>query len=105
MAKLVSGTLVIDTPATAERITSTSTLVDWILLFSAAGETATIVVGDASVVAAAATRKGIVLPECGTDGANTIHPLRLDGPLDLAELWFDTLTAAGTVEYLYRKSP
>lgn len=92
---IIDGTKLVTTAGTRERISATSVGVNWLMLQARPSSGITVVVGGSTVVAAAATRRGVVVPEAGTDGANTIHPLFMPGPLDLNSVWLDILGGNG----------
>lgn len=99
-ARLISDNATVTTAGTRVPLSTYSQPVKWVQLQAKAGSDGAIVVGCALVIADAATRKGVIVPEESADGANVIEPLILEGPLDLANVYLDATTNTQTVNYL-----
>jgi hypothetical protein len=95
---IVKGTLTdgrdtIATAGTAEQVSTTSLVVEWIIIQAELNNTGVIVVGGSTVVAAEATRRGVAL--------NAGDSVPLYG-VDLSEVYVDTTVNGDGYTYLYR---
>ena len=99
MGTIRSGSKIITTAGTPERITATWTRVQWAIFQAGSGNTGDAVVGDANIAAADASagdRVGAYVAK----GDATAH-VRLDGPFNLQDVYADVANSGDAVHFAY----
>ena len=86
------GRKVIATAGTPEKLLPSSTLCNWVIIVALEGNTGTVVLGGASVIADAATRRGIPL-----NASDSV----LLSIMDLSTLYLDVTSDGDGVSFLY----
>jgi len=87
------GRKTVTAAGTAEALSSTSLLVDWIIIVAETDNTGVMAVGAPTVVATVLTRRGVPL--------NAGDVVTLSG-IDLKEIYLDTTVSGDGVTYFYR---
>ena len=106
MGTLVDGTIDTVDIGGQYKLATAGTCAAWIRIQVKAGSTGAIVVGELDTVKETASgRRGVVLAEVGTDGANGVREVLIEGPLDIGRLAIASTAAAETVHFLYMTYP
>ena len=89
---IVDGRKTVDAAGTAEALSASSLVADFIIITAETNNTGVITVGASTVVATIATRRGVPL-----NAGDTISL----GGVDLADVYLDTTVSGDGVTYLY----
>lgn len=93
------GNKAITAAATRERLAATDTTAAWLMIQGNAGNVGEVVVGGATVVAAEATRRGILLHPVAT--SVEMAPVFIPGPINLYDVWVDCTENGDKCHYVY----
>lgn len=96
---LTDGIKVVALAATPEALSATSQGAKWLLIAAHEDNTGVCWLGASTVVGAAdGTQRGFLVPEVIGD---TLQPLMVQGPLDLADVYIDVATNGDSVYFAY----
>lgn len=100
MATLVDGTKAVAATGTAEKLTTATGAIDWIIIGAHDDNTGQMLVGTSTVVGAGgATARGARIP---IPAATLNEVITLRGPLSLADLYADCEVNGDGVSFLYK---
>jgi len=94
--QLRDGLKAVAAAGTAERLTATDIEAEWLRIQANSGNTGDMVVGDSTVVAAAGTRRGLLLSKSTT----VLGPF-IPGPINLYDIWIDSLNNGDECNFIY----
>jgi hypothetical protein len=102
-----SGRKTVSAAGTAERLVASSTIAEWVHIQAlvnntGAGTSKEVVIGGSDVVAAVATREGLLVAPGG--GFQEEIGVRIPGPIDLADIWVDAITNDNGVNFAYMEA-
>lgn len=107
MGQIRDGRKTVATAGTRERLVAVSTPAEWIQIedlptnTGATAALAEVVVGGATVVQDAATRRGRAVTPGAVGTAVERRGIFIPGPLDLTDIWLDAGTNGNGVSYIY----